>query len=408
MADELPNIPWADLAANFNFIHANPKASDHKDLFPRLEPEPTLVEGINDFIRVFTEAIAEHSGRERSKYATEYTSPPHDETLIDDETVREISPLFGRLPKYAHLINNPSCRHRYNPPCKCLVPYSERRVDSLLRRWEYNNCYKFEKVNSAGWKSWQLLVTMLIYGKMEPLLRLAVHPDNFFDIWSTVKICQCGGDEGNWCHVYENATLAFICLQILRQLPETWPHCDYRLTKMYQRMISQVTGGDAYSELPYLPHLHFLGLPERPVGLAPYTRIPQRDVFNVEYVPHDSDILPVEEILRTKRLPTELVAEIMDLADYKPRRILKVAHDPFHRDNREELDKYLAECWAVMVRGDVFAKAFDCEMNWGSDLVKAFKQLFPGLRSIRVPETVRSDDAYVPVIDRLVCRSSFE
>ncbi|KAI8271477.1 hypothetical protein K4K59_012297 [Colletotrichum sp. SAR11_240] len=362
MADELPDLPWTDLAAKFNFIHANPKASDHKDLLPRLEPEPTLVEGINDFIRVFTEAIAEHSARERSKYATEYTSPPHDETLIDDETVREISPLFRRLPKYAHLINNPSCRHRSNPPCKCLVPYSERRVDSLLRRWEYNDCYKFEKVNSAGWKSWQLLVTMLIYGKMEPLLRLAVHPDNFFDIWSTVKICQCG------------------------------------------RMISQVTGGDAYSELPYLPHLHFLGLPERPVGLAPYTRIPQRDAFYVEYVPYDSDILPVEEMLRTKRLPMELVAEIMDLADYKPRRRLKVAHDPFHRDNREELDKYLAECWAVMVRGDVFAKAFDCEMNWGSDLVKAFKQLFPNLRSIRVPETVRSDDAYVPRIYIMVCK----
>uniref|UniRef100_L2G0G6 Uncharacterized protein n=1 Tax=Colletotrichum fructicola (strain Nara gc5) TaxID=1213859 RepID=L2G0G6_COLFN len=406
MADELPNIPWADLAANFNFIHANPKASDHKDLFPRLEPEPTLVEGINDFIRVFTEAIAEHSGRESSKYATEYTSPPHDETLIDDETVREISPLFGRLPKYAHLINNPSCRHRSNPPCKCLVPYSERRVDSLLRRWEYNNCYKFEKVNSAGWKSWQLLVTMLIYGKMEPLLRLAVHPDNFFDIWSTVKICQCGvrgrrqlvpcvRKRNPGFHLSPDSTPTPGNLASLRlPLDENVPENDQP--------------GDAYSELPYLPHLHFLGLPERPVGLAPYTRIPQRDVFNVEYVPHDSDILPVEEILRTKRLPTELVAEIMDLADYKPRRILKVAHDPFHRDNREELDKYLAECWAVMVRGDVFAKAFDCEMNWGSDLVKAFKQLFPGLRSIRVPETVRSDDAYVPVIDRLVCRSSFE
>lgn len=125
-------------------------------------------------------------------------------------------------------------------------------------------------------------------------------------------------------------------------------------------------------------------------------------------MPHDGDVLPVEEMLKKRGLPTELVAEVMDLADYKPRRRLKVAHDPFHRDNREELDKYLAECWAVMVRGDVFAKAFDCEMNWSSDLVKAFKQLFPDLRSIRVPETVRSDDAYVSVIDRLVCRSNFE
>ncbi|KAI8265171.1 hypothetical protein K4K58_011697 [Colletotrichum sp. SAR11_239] len=260
MADELPDLPWADLAARFTFTHANPKASDYKDLFPRLEPEPTLVPGINDFIRVFTEAIAEYSARERSKYAAEYTSPPHDEILVDDE----------------------------------------------------------------------------------------------------------------------------------------------------MRMISKATGGDAYSQLPYLSHLHFLGLPERPAGLAPYTRIPQRDVFHVEYMPHDSDILPVEEMLKKRGLPTELVAEVMDLADYKPRRRLKVAHDPFHRDNREELDKYLAECWAVMVRGDVFAKAFDCEMDWGSDLVKAFKQLFPGFRSIRVPETVRSDDAYVPVIDRLVCRSNFE
>ncbi|KAF4849804.1 hypothetical protein CGCSCA4_v004211 [Colletotrichum siamense] len=402
MADELPDLPWAELAARFTFTHANPKASDYKDLFPRLEPEPTLVAGINDFIRVFTEAIAEHSARERSKYATEYTSPPHDEILVDDETVREISPLFGRLPEYEHLINNPSCRHRSDPPCKCLVPYSERRADGLLRPWEVNHCYEFEEVNGAGWKSWQFLLTLLVHGKMEPLLRLAANPENDFDIWSTV----CA-DEGSARHMYENATLVFICLQILRQHPETWTRCDYRLTKMYQRMISKATGGDAYSQLPYLSHLYFLGLPERPAGLAPYTRIPQRDVFHVEYMPHDSDILPVEEMLKRRGLPTELVAEIMDLADYKPRRRLKVAHDPFHRDNREELDKYLAECWAVMIRGDVFAKAFDCEMDWGSDLVKAFKQLFPDLRSIRVPETVRSDDAYVPMIYMLVCRSKF-
>ncbi|KAJ0307268.1 hypothetical protein Brms1b_010007 [Colletotrichum noveboracense] len=376
MADELPDLPWADLAARFNFTHANPKASDYKDLFPRLEPEPTLVPGINDFIRVFTEAIAEHSARERSKYATEYTSPPHDEILVDDETVREISPLFGRLPEYEHLINNPSCRHHSDPPCKCLVPYSERRADGLLRPWKVNHCYEFEEVNGAGWKSWQFLLTLLIHGKMEPLLRLAANPDNDFDIWSTA-------DEGSARHMYENATLVFICLQILRQHPETWTRCDYRLTKMYQRMISQATGGDAYSQLPYFSHLYFLGLPERPGGLAPYTRIPQRDVFDVEYMPHDSDILPVEEMLKKRGLPTELVAEVMDLANYRPRRRLKVAHNPFHRDNWEELDKYLAECWAVMVRGNVFAKAFGCEMDWCNELVKAFKQLFPGLRSIR-------------------------
>ncbi|KAH0431039.1 hypothetical protein CcaCcLH18_07344 [Colletotrichum camelliae] len=402
MADELPDLPWADLAAKFTFIHANPKASDYKDLFPRLETEPTLVAGINDFIRIFTEAIAEHSARERSKYATEYTSPPHEEILIDDETVREISPLFGRLPEYEHLTNNPSCRHRPDPTCTCLVPYNERRADSLLRPWEVNHCYEFEKVNGAGWKSWQFLMTLLIHGKMEPLLRLAANPDNNFDIWSTVCICQCGADEGSWCHMYENATLAFICLQILRQCPETWLHCDYRLTKMYQRMISKATGGDAYSELPYLPHLYFLGLPERPAALAPYTRLPQRDVFNVEYLPHHSDILPVEEMLRTRGLPAELVTEVMDLANYKPRRRLKVAHDPLHRDNREELDRYLAECWAVMVRGNVFAKAFGNEMDWYNDLVVAFKQLFPNLRSKRVPQTVRSDDVYVPMIYLLV------
>ncbi|KAJ0371007.1 hypothetical protein COL26b_009803 [Colletotrichum chrysophilum] len=388
-----------NLAARFTFTHANPEASDYKDLFPRLEPEPTLVPGINDFIRVFTEAIAEHSARERSKYAKEYTSPSHDEILVDDETVREITPLFGRLPEYAHLVNNPSCRHRPDPPCKCLVPYSERRADSLLRPWEVNHCYEFEEVNGAGWKSWQFLLTLLIRGKMEPLLRLASNPDNDFDIWSTA-------DEGSARHMYENATLAFICLQILRQHPETWTRCDYRLTKMYQRMISKATGADAYSQLPYLSHLYFLGLPERPAGLAPYTRIPQRDVFNVEYMPYDSDILPVEEMLKKRGLPTELVAEVMNLANYKPRRRLKVAHDPFHRDNREELDKYLAECWAVMVRGNVFSKAFGCEMNWDNDLVTAFEQLSPGLRSIGVPEMVRSDEAYVPMIYMLVCRSN--
>ena len=76
-----------------------------------------------------------------------------------------------------------------------------------------------------------------------------------------------------------------------------------------------------------------------------------------QYVPDADDVSFVRQALQSKGLPTELVLDILELAGYEPRRRLKIAHDPFHPDNRKELGEYLTYCWKLIVRCDVVDRA---------------------------------------------------
>lgn len=78
-----------------------------------------------------------------------------------------------------------------------------------------------------------------------------------------------------------------------------------------------------------------------------------------------SSIILVENILRSKKLPTELVFDILSLLlDGEPRGRLPVAHDPFHLQNREELDKYLKYCWELLVRCTMVTVELDMQISW--------------------------------------------
>lgn len=89
---------------------------------------------------------------------------------------------------------------------------------------------------------------------------------------------------------------------------------------------------------------------------------------SVGYQPHPSDIPLVRQILCRQGLPLELAMEIMEFAEYEPKRRLLTPHDPFHPSNREELEQYLEYCWQILVRCDVIAKAVDLEIPY-ADLV---------------------------------------
>lgn len=107
----------------------------------------------------------------------------------------------------------------------------------------------------------------------------------------------------------------------------------------------------------------------------PYGKMPIEDVLFLEkdvgYRPHSSDMPLVRRILCHKgNLPTELVMEIMELAEYEPKRRLNTPHDPFHPSNRAELGEYLKYCWQILVRCDMMAKALDMKIEW-KDLVSS-------------------------------------
>lgn len=82
------------------------------------------------------------------------------------------------------------------------------------------------------------------------------------------------------------------------------------------------------------------------------------------YLPLPSDIPRVQQMLFQKRLPSELVLDIMAMAHYSPKRRLIVQDDPLHPDNRDELVRYLDECWQLLVRCDMMAKVVGLKNPW--------------------------------------------
>ncbi|KAK3904112.1 hypothetical protein C8A05DRAFT_32121 [Staphylotrichum tortipilum] len=159
--------------------------------------------------------------------------------------------------------------------------------------------------------------------------------------------------------------------------PETWDatsdrtdETDYRDTRIYQYMLNHCTwGGYTTSEVATHPHRQFFGIADRqfsrnghdfrapphnltlPYGLVPFAKFLTWDDKTADRRPGIDDVPAVRRLLhRGLGLPMELVLEILALAEYEPRGRLRVPHDPFHRANREELEKYLKYCWGAQAR----------------------------------------------------------
>jgi len=153
--------------------------------------------------------------------------------------------------------------------------------------------------------------------------------------------------------------------------------------RIYQYMLKQCTMSGKTSDIPTHPHRQFFGITNtqfahhdpnqknvHPYGLLSFDKFLHCDDSPQQHPPaaHDpapSDIPQVRQILHSKGLPTELVLDIMARADYAPRGRLPVPHDPFHPDNRAELDKYLKFCWEVLVRCEMLATALGMVIPWG-------------------------------------------
>jgi hypothetical protein len=160
---------------------------------------------------------------------------------------------------------------------------------------------------------------------------------------------------------------------------------DYRQMKIYQYMLHQCTMSGKTSEVATHPHRQFFGIedgqfktrgmlrnPSYLYGSVSFTHFLNSEApYGTQgylYGPGQFDVTQVQVLLYSKGLPMELVLEIMDLAEYAPKGRLRVPHHPFHRDNWDELEKYLKFCWKVLVRCDMMASALGMVIPW-QDLV---------------------------------------
>lgn len=203
-----------------------------------------------------------------------------------------------------------------------------------------------------------------------------------------------------WDQLFKNAMSAYIGLNILYCFPETWDResgrtdeKDYRNTRLYQYMLRECTASWKHSDVITYPHRQFFGIADeqfpgdKPLvknkvhwlnwaertnksdcSIELYGRVPIEEFLSLDspisYQPAASDIVSVQQILRKKGLPAELVMDIMELAGYEPKRRLEIPHDPFHPANREELSRYLTYCWQIIVRCDMVRKALGMEIRW--------------------------------------------
>lgn len=419
--DEGNHIPWSLLTTHLQYIFAN---ADDKhgatNLFARFDEDQG--KDLNTFVKILIQKIDEAAKAERIKYTEKYDPPDTDAILLDDDLVKRISPITHRLefwqwndskPPTGRFIYSPKlCSHeKDDTSCICPIRFEERKASSFLRRKKDNGCYDFYEINNLGHLNMEIVKTLLVSGDMEPILRVCAHPENDIETWWCLASCDCGAElpHMGWDHLYLRALESYLCLNVLYRFPEIRDHHsheqDYRQTKCYQSLLrdSTISGTEAVRLL----HIDFFGLCEGQFaefprvradgpcaqlgekldpcgGFYPYGLMPIHDFLEFEklpsrHLPTESEVIFVRRMLSGKGLPAEITLKILDLADmtdHGPRRRLKIPHDPFHRDNRAELEKYLSQCWNVLLHCDMMVKALGETIEWDELVSRCIAELW--------------------------------
>ncbi|RAH64378.1 uncharacterized protein BO66DRAFT_396215 [Aspergillus aculeatinus CBS 121060] len=330
--------------------------------------------------------------------------------------------------------NSPDlCRHVESEgfACGCPLPYRERLGSAFLRQYQHNDCFEFFRVNGDAFFNLQVVNALLVLGEMDPVLRLCAHPAIGLREWMEARECWDTDSEVGWDQVFEATLDFYLLLNILDSFRELRAHSspgsdDYRDTKMYQRTLFLWTQMHSQAEVPSQFHRRFFGLEDHfeapftierqfhlpimakllaeeqarvPISVPlhneddpyepclflnednfPFGKVPF-EVFltcdtDAPYHPSASDIARVEAYLRHKGLPQELVLDITTWTEYdRPRNRLPVPHDPLHVGNRTVLEKYLDECFRIMVRCNMLAQELGMEIHWPSRVVHALDRL---------------------------------
>ncbi|KAL4815095.1 hypothetical protein BDW67DRAFT_164859 [Aspergillus spinulosporus] len=461
MAHQAHGIRWHALVGNLRYQPGDPQSGTLSDIV--LGFKPTQAKEIDYFAESFARNVLEHTLTERAKYPAKYEPPGPEDVLIDDATAQRLNRVVYkwrtkldselRLQPDAKWTNSKAlCPHEsdvsearkrddpirqrdeddgFKVGCSCPLPWKERKASAFLRQYMYNDCYKFYRANRGAFLNLEVVKTLLLYGEMKPILRACSHPEADYAKWEDVTECYDVPTQLGWRALYLHTLDAYLVLNIIYCLPESWdaetrrrnqtnnpgPSTanDYRSTAMYQKMIRNCTHTDP-SPITTYPHQDFFGIPDGhftdqytmdqssvdkalardwPVlkDFLDQLKIRQRDFFakepefphgkvpfevflnstkTIPYLPSASDIHRVFNILRSKGLPPELVLMILKMAGYdKAERRLPIAHDPFHPDNQEELKKYLTFCWLTLVRCNMFAQELKVKIDWKREILDA-------------------------------------
>ncbi|KAF4968394.1 hypothetical protein FSARC_4191 [Fusarium sarcochroum] len=396
MAHQAGVLPWDTFASIFELKDANPCQHDAKDFHPRDDPDNS--KRLSDFTETLLRKAFADARLERTKYAEIYEAPDENEVIVTDEVAKRITSTIERwqpeddgsdLDDESTPVKHPRrrqlCPHTNESDiCKCALPFKERKMSAFQRSLTYNGCHEFESVNGEAFRNLEIVKTLLLHGEMEPILRACAYPLCGLGASWEEATCDCMSPDLGWDRMCLFPIQIYIMLNLVYCFPETWdrngsPIDNYGDIKTYQFVIRNCTRSSYASEIPTYPHRKFFGIEKgqfnlypEPYDLARWIHIMKRDddfndmeyypfgliswqeFYNFEkpigYQPHVTDIPQVRAMLCHKSLPVELADMILETASYTPKRSLPVFGKPFHPQNRAELDRYLDQCWQLIVR----------------------------------------------------------
>lgn len=191
MAHQASNIPWNVLASNLHWSEA--KHPCHGDLHLRFKPDQA--KKLDYFVEGFVRNIREHSSTTRKKYPEHYDPPRPEEIILDDATIRKITPTVRRwrahIAQMCHEDIFPSEDKTYKGQYPCPIPPEERGAAAFYRRHQRNDCYRFFEVNGKAFFNLELVKTLLLYDEMDVIFRVCAYPDVGLRTWWKMYQCYC-------------------------------------------------------------------------------------------------------------------------------------------------------------------------------------------------------------------------
>lgn len=201
MAHQAHNIPWDLLASNLRWSPAGSCHGVTHDLYPRFKPDQG--KELTHFARAFAKNIEEHSKCERKKYPEKYDPPMSTDVVIEEKTAAKIVSLLrpwrqslrecSVFRKDEFGCSGEICGHFDNADCRCpLLSHEHRIASAFCRPYELAPCYQFLNFHRDGFYNLQVLKVMILYGEIDPILRVCAHPEVAIGTWWEVDECSCG------------------------------------------------------------------------------------------------------------------------------------------------------------------------------------------------------------------------
>lgn len=191
MAHQAHNIPWSLLASNLEWKTPTPWNYFATNLYPRMKPNQA--NDLTYFVNAFVKNLEEHSACERKKYLTHYDAPEPSDVILDDATVKKISPTIFRwrldsrcLPDTCAIRRTPVPKHgifRSPRVCKCEALPREERLMSAFLRDPFDDPEYHMRMNTDAHFNIKVVQTLMIYGEIDPILRICAHPGVHLKFW---------------------------------------------------------------------------------------------------------------------------------------------------------------------------------------------------------------------------------